>query len=333
MEKERVGQDKETMKRLAETTFYTIMPQLMKNVTLNIELGLSKELGMNDLFIDYFKGEGRGKSHDDKRILVIAAGPSIDMYGHLDMLKEYYKDRNFTVVAVDAVFDKLCKKGLYPDYVISADVQEETANFYRPLTVKKHHANLIKNKTAFILMGNLDPSIIKLTEGMRRFFYWPTAAFGKNMDAGTMWDLMVPFGIVNPHGHVTGAALSIFANAKPRVLALIGGDYSYEPGIHYEDTFWYKWLAMKGRTHDEIIDNLRPEKFEDRITGEEIMSDVTYINYVAYMFNWLESVKNMGGQINLANCTGRGLFYDKEGLVPYVSFEKFLEGTTHGQGN
>jgi len=327
MAESRVEQDKEVMKRVADTTFYTLTPQLMKNVTLNIELGLRTEKGIKDLVNDYKVGEGRGKTHGDKYILVVAGGPSIDMFGHLDMLKEYYKDRTFTIVAVDAIFDKLCKAGLYPDYVISADVQEETANFYRPLGVKKHRAALIKNNTAFILMGNIDPSIYKLTEGLRRFFYWFTAPFGKSMDAGSMWDLMVPLGIVNPHGHVTGAALTIFAELQPNVLALIGGDYSYAPGQHYEDTFWYKWLAVRGRTHEEIIDNLMPQMFEDRITGEEIMTDVPFIQYISFMFNWLESVKKQGGVINLANCTGRGLFYDNEGLVPYVSFEKFLEGT------
>ena len=331
MSDNRVEQDKETMTRVAETTFYTLMPQLMKNTTLNIENGLRKEKGIKDLFTDYFKGEGRG-THGDKYVLVIAGGPSIEMYGHLGMLKEYYADRSFTIVAVDAIFDKLCKAGIYPDYVVSADVQEETANFYRPLNVKKHRAALIKHKTAFVLMGNIDPSLMKLTEGLRRYFYWPMAPFGSHMDAGAMWDLMVPLGVVNPHGHVTGAALTIFAEVRPKVLALIGGDYSYAPGEHYEDTFWYKWLALRGRTHDEIIDNLRPQKFHDRITGEVIMTDVVFLQYVSFMFNWLESVKQKGGQINLANCTGRGLFYDNEGLVPYVSFEKFLEGT-HGKSD
>jgi hypothetical protein len=325
MEEKRVTQEAETMKRVADTTFYTIMPQLMKNAAINIENGLRREKSVKDLVDDHLSDPVNGTR---PYVLIIAAGPSLERFGHLEMLRKHYDDRRFTIVAVDAVFARLCKLGIYPDYVISADVQEETASFYQPVTYKTHRSALENAGTRAILMGNIDPEVIKIWGDLPAYYYWPTAPFGKHLDAGTMWNLMVDLGIVNPHGHVTGAALSIFT-ALGKVVALIGADYSYLPGESYENTYWYKWLEARGRTHEEIIEDLKPEWFKDRITGEEIMTDVPFMQYLAYMFNWLETMRSAGEGLKVVNCTGRGLFYDPS-LVPYVSFEKFLEESKNG---
>jgi hypothetical protein len=313
--------DRATVERVAETTYYAITPQLMQNCAMNFEKGLRKEEGLSELFTDYLHGEGRGKTHEDERLLIIAGGPSIEMFGHLDMLADAYIDRKFTIVAVDAIFPALCDCGLYPDYVISADLQEETTNFFLPLRKKEHKEAVKRHRTVFILHGAQDPSTLKITKPFKRYFYWPTAAFGKSMDASTMWNLMREFGVVNPHGHVTGAAMSMFSALRPKTMALIGADYCYRPGKTYEETFWYRHLVALGKPHEDIIEDLQPQTFIDRISGEEVMTDVVFMQYLAYMFNWLEAVKP---RLNVVNCSGRGLFFDEK-FVPAVAFKSFLE--------
>lgn len=306
----------EEMKRIADTTYYTVMPYYMTNAAINIERGLRHERGVSDLLED-FELAGGGP------VLIVAGGPSLEVNGLLDMLQAAYEGRRFKIVAVDAVLEKLCEGGIFPDYVISADVQVETLNFY--LCVEKFHVDLICAGTKVILMGNIDPKVVDVVGDLSKYFYWPVARFGRHMDAGSMWNYMAPLGIVNPHGHVTGAALSIFAAAEEPDIALIGADYAYAPGQSYEETFWYRWLKGRGRNHEEIMAELKPQTFKDPVTGEDVMTDVVWMHYITYMLNWLEALMP---RLNLVNCSGRGLFYH-DPLVPYEPFEEFIARTQH----
>jgi len=303
----------EEMKRIADTTYYTVMPYYMKNAAINIERGLRREAGVVELLED-FKARGGGP------VVIVGGGPSLELNGLLDQLSAVYKERRFRVVAVDAVLEKLCQRGMYPDYVISTDVQEETLNFYLCVKEPQHAEGLKAAGTGVVLAGTMDPKVVDIVRDMPKYWYWPVARFGKHMDAGSMWNYMVPLGKVNPHGHVTGAALSIFAGADDPGIALIGADYCYPPGETYENTFWYKWLSARGRSHQEIMDDLKPQVFQDGVTGEEVMTDAVWMHYMTYMLNWLEAINP---PLRLVNCSGRGLFYHPQ-LVPYTPFEDFI---------
>lgn len=308
----------EEMMRIADTTYYTVMPYYMTNAAKNIERGLRQERGVSDL-LEEFRAQG------PRPVLIISGGPSLEVNHLLRHVAEVYKERRFAIVAVDAVLEKLCKLSLFPDYVISADVQEETLNFY--LCVKDYEEKLRAAGTRAILAGTTDPKVVDAIGDMPRFWYWPVARFGKHMDAGSMWNYMVPLGKVNPHGHVTGAALSIFGALNPGI-ALIGADYSYAPGEGYKETFWYRWLAARGRTHDEIMADLKPREYDDRVAGGRVMTDVVWMHYVTYMLNWLDALEP---KLKVVNCSGRGLFFHPQ-LVPPATLESFIEYAQTGAG-
>ncbi len=62
---------------------------------------------------------------DDKKVLLISAGPSLD--GYIDWIKKY-QDK-FTIVCVDVITRKLEKNGIIPDVVVSIDPSEKCADF------------------------------------------------------------------------------------------------------------------------------------------------------------------------------------------------------------
>jgi hypothetical protein len=161
-----------------------------------------------------------------------------------------------------------------------------------------------------------------------KYFFWPAAEFGKYMDCTTMWELMVPLGAMNAMGHVTGAALSLANHIRFKGVGLIGADYCYAPGETYESTFWYRYLKEQGKAHDDIMEDLAPETFFDKINGEEVMTDVVFLQYIGFMLNALEEMRP---RMNVINCSGRGLFYNPK-LVKYAKLETFL-GVANGKSN
>ena len=316
----------EEMRRLAETTFYTLTPEMAKNAALNIEGGLLHALGVKDFVEDYQTGSGRGQWHGDRWGLIIAAGPSLSRFEHLDTLSEFYVRRKFTIFAVDAVLPELLERGLYPDYVVSADPQPETSQFYA--NVEKHVEGLTKAQTIALLPGTINPKVIKMWPLPRKSFYWPAAPYGKRLEASQLWDLMAPLGIVNVHGHVTGACLTLAHSLGLQGAAIIGGDYSYEAGSTYEGSFWYKWLEKLGKSHDDIIANMKPEQFIDPWTQETIWTDVVFLQYIGYITNWLAS---LDPSWTLINCSERGLLHEPT-LIKEAKFRTWLEALD-GQGN
>lgn len=322
----------EELKRLNESTFYYMGQIMFTNAARNIASGLMDEQGVEVVKSDYWHGEGRGARFNDLFGLIVAGGPSLNIYKHLEMLKKVYPARKFTIFAVDRVLGELCELGIYPDYVFSVDVQPETAEFYEVLKVSEHRIALEENHTMGVFAGNIDPAVRELW-GLRRCFFWISAPFGSHIEASQMWDMMVPLGVLNSLGHVTGVALNVASQLDLRVLGAIGCDYSYEPGQRFEEGPWYNYLSKQGRSDAEIRDTLKPETFKDPITGEEIVTDALYMNYVAYILNFLETREP---HLRFYNCSERGLLYNtkpEEQLVKPIKFGQWLELVDkHGGG-
>jgi hypothetical protein len=326
LEEKRLGLEAEDARRLAETTFYTLTPVMAKNAALNIEGGLLHAQGVNQFVEDFQHGAGRGQWHGDRWGLIVAAGPSISRFKHLETLKEFYPDRKFTIFAVDAALPAMLELELYPDYVVSADPQAETSMFYKD--VAKHRDRLFTAGTLALLPATIDPTVIKMWDLPRKAFYWPAAPFGKRLEASQLWDLMAPLGIVNVHGHVAGACMTFAHALGLQGAAIIGGDYSYEIGTTYEESFWYKWLLALGRKHDDIIENMKPEQFKDPWNGEVIWTDIVWLQYIGYITNWLES---LDPRWTLINCAERGLLHEPT-LIKSAKFRTWLEAL-NGKGD
>ncbi|MBU1067548.1 DUF115 domain-containing protein [Patescibacteria group bacterium] len=326
LEHKRIAGDVAEMRRVAETTFYTLTPQMAVNAALNIEGGLLHAQGIKSLIEDYHEGAGRGHWFGDRWGLIIAAGPSISRFKHLETLAEFYEGRKFTIIAVDAALPALLDLEVYPDYVVSTDPQEATSQFYAD--VEERREGLHKAGTMAVLPGTVNPKVIKMWPLPRKSFYWPASPFGKRLEASQLWDLMAPLGIVNVHGHVTGACLTIANALGLQGAAIIGGDYSYEAGTTYEESFWYKWMVELGKPHEEILDNLKPEQFQDPWTGEAVWTDVVFLQYIGYITNWLASLKTPW---QLINCSQRGLLHEPT-LIKSAKFRTWLEALD-GQGD
>jgi len=332
MEGKEQDQEEEDWRRVQEQTFYNMGPLFFDNVSRNIEGGLRKERGRDFVKEDFWRGEGRGAKHEDRAAVIVAGGPSVEKFGHLDTLKEHYKDRCFTIIAVDRMLAPLLRKGILPDYVFSADPQPETADFYEIATKKSYREKLKRAKTMAVLPGWIHPDVLTYWTLERRAFYWGSSAFGKYMEVSEFFNAMVELGTVNVHGHVTGAALTFAHEMGFEMVGTIGTDYCYDVGEEFEDGGWYKYLRDQGVDDETIYSDLQPAKYIDPHNGEEVVSDVIFMSYVGYMLGWLTSLHEGAHRpeqvFKVYNCSQRGLFFDPSGhVIRYrgITFNNFLE--------
>ena len=322
-EEKRMEKEAKRWREIQEATMYNMGPIMFENAAINIENGLRHEKGRDFFSEDYWKGEGRGAKHKDVTAVIVAGGPSLEVFGHLDTLKKHYKDRRFTIIAVDRAFPKLVRKGIMPDYVFSADAQAATADFYDVATMKSYREKLKRAGTMAVFPGWIHPDVWLKWTLERRCFFWPSAPFGKYLEVSDMWNSMVPLGVVNVHAHVTGAALSFVAELGLKSVCLIGADYCYEAGVEYEETEWYKFLADQGVEKEDIYKELDPQLYKDPLTEENIVSDVIFMSYVGYILGWLDALEP---PMKVFNCSQRGLLYDPQGgrLIKHANFDQFL---------
>ena len=336
-------QEKE-FRRIQEQTFYNMGPMFFDNVSRNIEGGLRNEKGRDFVREDFLNGEGRGKTHKDLAAVIVAGGPSVKIFDHLETLKAHYKDRRFTIIAVDAMLAPLVRKGIFPDYVFSADPQPETAPFYEVATMKSYREKLKRAKTMAVFPGWIHPDVLINWTLERRAFYWGSSSFGKYMEVSEFFNSLVNLGTVNTHAHVTGAALTFAHEMGFKTVGTIGTDYCYDVDDSFQDGGWYKYLREQGVDEETIFKDLQPNKYIDPHTGEEVVSDVVWMSYVGYMLGWLMSLvppeTPLRPDFKVFNCSQRGMFQDTpqtdgEGKVIWpgnilvrnkgVTFKNFLE--------
>lgn len=315
MEEKQQQQQDEDFRRIQESTFYNMGPLFFDNASRNIEGGLRNEKGRDFVVEDFKNGEGRGKTHGDRAAVIVAGGPSVELFGHLDTLKKHYKDRNFTIIAVDSMLAPLVRKGIFPDYVFSAEAQPEAAPFFEVATKKSYHEKLKRAKTMAVLPGWVHPDVLINWTGLkRRAFYWGSSSWGKYMEVSEFFNSLVNLGTVNVHAHVTGAALTFAHEMGFKMIGTIGTDYCYDVGEDFQDGGWYKYLRDQGMEDEDIYKDLQPTKYIDPHNGEEVVSDIIWMSYVGYMLGWLKSIVPTDNPYNpdfkVYNCSQRGMFHD-----------------------
>jgi len=95
----------------------------------------------------------------DKKVLIVAAGPSLDNY--IEWIQEH-QDR-FTIVCVDVILRKLEKHNIVPDIVVSIDPSHLCAKY---LTTQD--PDFLKNST-MIFLSQQDEAVFKLIENKKYY--------------------------------------------------------------------------------------------------------------------------------------------------------------------
>lgn len=97
---------------------------------------------------------------EDKKILLISAGPSLD--GYIEWIQKY--QNKFTIICVDVITRKLEKNGIVPDIVVSIDPSEKCAGF-----LDTQNPNFLNN-SVIIFLSQQSLETYELMKGKNIYF-------------------------------------------------------------------------------------------------------------------------------------------------------------------
>lgn len=134
-------------------TSFTMGNKMYKQFLSNIPLVLKNTPFQRFIY------ENKGKN---KSVVVVCAGPSLNK--QLKLLKTCQDD--YVIFALDATYKTLLKNEIYPDFVFSMDIYEESASFYENLPQNKKETiyiiNAAVNKALMQILENKNPKIFIL---------------------------------------------------------------------------------------------------------------------------------------------------------------------------
>jgi len=241
---------------------------------------------------------------EDKEILLISAGPSLDDY--MDTIKKY--QNRFIIACVDVIVKKLEKHGIVPDIIFSIDPSYLCAEF---LTTEDPH--YLKN-SVIILLSQQHPDVMDILRE-RKLNYYVSQFTTINKEIGCLGS--VP--------NVGTFGFHVMAHLGGKKLYTIGNDASFhqETGERYSSDSSF--------TQTETIDI--DKKNEDVISREDILEvkgnlrEVVKTNrsLLSFRTNYDTVIDNMKPYLEYeAYNLSDGVFID--GLEP-MSKEEFIEST------
>ncbi|MCV3403190.1 DUF115 domain-containing protein [Campylobacter sp. IFREMER_LSEM_CL2090] len=125
-------------------TSFTMGNKMYKQFLSNIPLVLKNTPFQRFIY------ENKGKN---KSVVVVCAGPSLNK--QLKLLKTCQDD--YAIFALDATYKTLLKNEIYPDFVFSMDIYEESASFYENLPQNK-------KETIYIINAAVDKALMQILE-------------------------------------------------------------------------------------------------------------------------------------------------------------------------
>jgi len=137
-------------KAISEYTFQVFERKWFDNLAVNLPL-IREERDVKEL-----------EKHTGKPAVVVASGPSVDRFNHLDLLREYQDD--FVIFACDSALCKCLRKGVVPHYVVSVDGSDRVAEFY---------TGVLTSGVKYVLSVFVSPRAVELLPKERYWFIPP----------------------------------------------------------------------------------------------------------------------------------------------------------------
>jgi len=231
-------------------------------------------------------------SREGRSVIVVASGPSLDRTAAVIARSPHRPE----IIAVDSALAPLRSAGIMPDFVVSVDPQERTAELFRGIKTERE-------KLVFLPQTN--PEVVEMFPAERRFF-----AFAKDRaDAGALEgnedtdnSTLVLAGTVL----ITALDLAVRTGADP--VALAGADFSFLPGrTHASGSRTGDYEGAYGKLR--VIQGLR---------GEPVLSsDVFYL----YLKTVSQYIGRLEGKPTIYNTTPRGAVIEN---TNWIDMERFI---------
>lgn len=295
--------------KLNDVTITSSLPEWLHNIHKNFIEDAIKDVPD----ISEIKNINPGTS-----ALIIGAGPSVDEYNHLHLLKNsaFYKEKKGIIISTAHKLKDCLDAGVVPDYVTLIDSDHIMIDFIDHDIVREH----CKEITG-IFSVTIDPDVLSKWGGKRHFFLLIIPDLSIPNVQAIMVGLMPTMTEFDSCAHDGGFAWNIARYMGCNTIALIGLDLSYKIDTPVKETPYYGAFRPSYNTEKDMMEACY--RFHTHsFFGVNCYTDFCYDSFMEASVSMFKSYKENHG-IRTINCTGSGIIDDPE--IENMLFEDWIE--------
>ncbi len=250
--------------------------------------------------------------YNDKKSLVLAAGPSFKKFMHESMEKIMSRRNDVTIIACDGALPVLSQFDCVPDYVVTVDGLQIVSDFY------KKSRNILKGITA-ILSTTAHPDVVNECVKANLNIKWIQPFFN---DVNSIDFFRPGITSLKMGGNVgTTAYLLSTLLLKSKYSGLMGIEFSWSDETPYHDTQYYKnLLNALDNNHEKAVKHY--VRIQNPRDGKIYLADPVYYAYFL-MFREIWNELPQSVRENTFNLTFQGILNIPD--LKYISTDEYLQ--------
>lgn len=248
----------------------------------------------------------------NKTALIIAGGPSLKTYNHLELLKKY--GFNGDIFCVSKVLKDVLEAGIVPKYWGSLDAEEFDTTFIDHDIVDKH-----KDEMTALFGINIHPTTIKRWKGKRYYF---SGYIGEEIpNISHVFHLITETSNISVSGNIGSCMYNIASYLGYNKMVLIGMDLSFPTIKDMKE--YYPHATEEDWKRQDVVNGKKQPKYKRWYNPDFKKTYYTEPVYEAYKISTLSWTKVMTSSgIPVINCSEQGSLHGN-GIIS-MKFEDYL---------
>jgi len=267
-------------------TIHNLLPKWMDNLGESFEIVKSGK-DIRDM--------PRFNEDDNKRALVIGAGPSLYRNNHLKILADQGFDG--IIFAADRVLKDCLDVGVVPDYILTLDGSEKILNYIDYDIVDQY-----SDRICAIMCITTHPSVLKRWNG-EIYFFSNSVDETTVPNVGHMLHLLFKKTELFTAGHASSIGWSVAHTIGCREIGLIGLDLSYPADVPKKETWYYDRYFKAFNGDIDKIESIY-KTYHHTVFGTDCYYDPVFANYLLCSLAHFKTAFSVGS--NIVNCTEGG---------------------------
>lgn len=200
--------------------------------------------------------------------VVVAGGPSLDKFEHLEMLRSYQGH----LVVCDKELVPCLERGIIPEYVLSVDGDPIIADFYNSALVEKYASRI-----PAIFSNQVHPSVANYPGKKYWFVILMDDPRGPMSVSRAIHWMTGKKTMTQAYGNVGAFAWGFAAFLGHSPIMMVGLDFSYGPDVQpMQTTYWKAFLETE---KGNVSDALRHYKYVANPFGYKVVIDDIWAGY------------------------------------------------------
>ena len=306
------GEQKNTEKN-ADTQNLSLAEQInLKIKDVNLKSWM-ENIANNLQMIDEHKDISHIPKMSDKTAIIVGAGPSFKINGHMEILK---KITNKTIISTDRMLIPLLESGIVPDFVLSVDG-------HRKYIMPFYESELINDdlSTIGVMSTTVAPNVVQRFKGKKYFFTPMMDDVDQSASLSEALSYLTKTSVLSTGGNTGVTCINFAFYLGFKNIILTGLDLGYTMDTPIEKSTYYSIFK-------EADPTMTPDRYKEIFTIEGYNPDYdvkyyTDVTWKSHIDNLVRQSKYMSKKgVNLINATEGGSIHG--GTIKCTSLEEAI---------